>query len=282
MKYALITGASSGIGYTTAKALIQHNYHVFGSVRKTEDAERLQKEFGSQFTALLFDVTDAAAVEQAAEVVRKTLNGKGLAALVNNAGIAIGGPMMHIPIEELSWQLEVNVLGLVRTTQVFLPFLGAQKDCPFPPGKIYNISSVAGKIVNPFMGPYCASKHAVEAISQAFRIELQLYGIDVVVIGPGVVKTPIWDKAEDLKLERYDNTDYKESSQAMQRLIEKVSTRGYEQEEFGEMMAKIIANPQPKTRYALVYKKLMNWTLPKLISDKSFAKIVAKRIGLLK
>lgn len=158
MKNIMITGASTGIGYATAKSCIDKGYRVFGSVRKQKDADRLKSELGSNFFPLLFDVTDEAAVYKGAEKVQNILKNEGLYCLVNNAGIAIGGPMMHVPLSDLRRQIEVNVIGLVTTTQAFLPLLGAQKNCTFKAGRVINISSVAGKISNPFMGPYCASK----------------------------------------------------------------------------------------------------------------------------
>ncbi|BDS10387.1 SDR family oxidoreductase [Aureispira anguillae] len=281
-KNVVITGASTGIGYATTQALIKKGYRVFGSVRKQADADKLSQEFGEQFEALIFDVTQADAVKREAARVEQIIGTEGLYALINNAGIAVGGPMMHLPLDDLRWQMEVNVIGLVSTTQAFLPLLGAKKDCPHPPGRILNISSVAGKISNPFMGPYCASKHAVEAISNTMRIELLLYGIDVVVIGPGVVKTPIWDKAEQDDFEAYKNTDYKSAAQKFQHFINKVSTEGFEQKEFGEMMAKIIETPTPKLRYPLVYGKLKNWILPRLLPTKIITNAIGKRLGLTK
>ncbi|MDC0230343.1 SDR family oxidoreductase [Aureispira] len=282
MKNIVITGASTGIGYTTSKALIKKGYRVFGSVRKEADANKLSEEFGKNFEPLLFDVTDPEGVRSGARKTAQLIGDQGLTALINNAGIAVGGPLMHIPLEDFRWQIEVNVLGLLSTSQAFLPLLGASKNCNHTPGRILNISSVAGKISNPFMGAYCASKHAVEAISDTMRIELQLYGVDVITIGPGVVKTPIWHKAEDFDLKKYENTDYKKSGYIIQKFMEKLSNNGFEQEEFGEMMVKIIETKKPKTRYPLVYQKFRNWTLLRMIPRRTLDRIIGKKIGLIK
>jgi NAD(P)-dependent dehydrogenase (short-subunit alcohol dehydrogenase family) len=282
MKNIVITGASTGIGYATAKALINKGYRVFGSVRKEADANRLSEELGDKFIPLLFDVTNPEAVKEGAAKVKKIIGKEGLTALVNNAGIAVAGPMMHLPVEDLRWQMEVNVMGLLTTTQAFLPLLGATKDCPHPAGRILNISSVAGKIASVFMGAYSASKHAVEALSVSMRTELQLYGIDVIVIGPGVVKTPIWDKAEEIDLSGYDDTDYKKPGKKIMKFMMKMSKKGFDQDEFGEIMAKIIETKKPKVRYALVYNKLTNWILPRMIPTRRIDKIIAKKLGFTK
>ena len=282
MKNIIITGASTGIGYATTKACINKGYRVLGSVRKQKDADRLSTKFGSAFIPLIFDVTNEQAIKKAADKAKEVLGGEAVHTLVNNAGIAIGGPMMHVPLSDLRRQLEVNVIGLVATTQAFLPLLGAQKDYPHTPGRIINISSVAGKLTNPFMGPYCASKHAVEAISDALRIELQLYGIDVVVVGPGVVKTPIWSKADDFDLSKYEQTDFAAAGARVKKFMLKLSNIGFEQEDFGQMMLKIIETKQAKARYPLVHGKFKNWTLPRMIPTRTLNRIIGKKLGFLK
>ncbi len=149
---------------------------------------------GENFTPLVFDVTDRAAVLRAAEEVGEALGGSGLAGLVNNAGTAIGGPLMLQPLEEVRAHFEINVLGLVSVTQAFLPLLGARKFRTHGPGRILSIGSVGGKIASPFIGAYAGTKHAVEGISDSLRRELLPYGIDVILLEPGAVRTEIWDK----------------------------------------------------------------------------------------
>lgn len=281
MKNAVITGASTGIGYTVAQALLKRGYRVFGSVRKEADAVRLQRELGAQFVPLQFDVTDEAAIRRAADQVAQTVGNEGLQALINNAGIAVAGPLMHLPLNELQWQLEVNVVGLLATTQAFLPLLGARKDCPYSPGKVYNVSSVAGKIAQPFVGPYCASKHAVESLSESLRMELMPFGIDVVVLGPGVVRTPIWDKAQSIDVSRYAQTSYKKTIEAVQGYMEAHSQSGFDPTAFGELVADIVEKTSPKWRYPLVKGKFLNWTIPRLLPKRWFAKIIGQRFKLL-
>jgi NAD(P)-dependent dehydrogenase (short-subunit alcohol dehydrogenase family) len=281
-KNIVVTGVSTGIGYTTVQALVKRGYRVFGSVRKQVDADRLKKEFGDLFEPLLFDVTDMEAVKSEAARVEQLIGSEGIHSLINNAGIAVWGPMMHVPLEDLRWQLEVNVVGLVGITQAFLPLLGAKENCPHAAGRVFNISSAAGEIANAFMGPYSASKHALEAISKTMRMEFMLYGIDVVVIGPGVVKTPIWDKAEEVDLNKFAGTGYEKSGAKFKKFMMKISKEGYEQAEFGEMMANIIEAKKPKARYPLVYGKFKNWTVPRLMPTRKLASIIGKVLGFTK
>jgi NAD(P)-dependent dehydrogenase (short-subunit alcohol dehydrogenase family) len=208
MKYVVVTGVSTGIGYATVAEFVKNGYHVFGSVRKQADADQLKIDFGEAFTPLMFDVVDQDAIDLAARKVEKAVGEHGLRALVNNAGMAVGGPLMHIPLEEFRHQLEVNVVGLLGVTQAFLPLLGARKDCPHAPGKVINISSVGGQVPMAFIGPYTASKHAVESLTTSLRQELLMYGIDVIAVQPGAVATPIWKKGPRPGNNGFEHTDY--------------------------------------------------------------------------
>ncbi len=180
MKTIVITGASTGIGWATSKVLLDRGFRVFGSVRKQADADRLKMQFGPNFTALQFDVTDEAGVRAAAGEVRAALNGERLAGLVNNAGIAVSGPVLELPIGDFRWQMEINVLGPVIVTQAFGPLLGADPSLKGAPGRIVMMGSVAGRNGNPLVAPYSTSKFALEGLSESLRRELMLFGIDVV------------------------------------------------------------------------------------------------------
>jgi len=199
-KSVVITGVSSGIGWGTAKVLIGHGIRVFGSVRKQSDADRLSREFGPLFSPLILDVTDESAIRSAAAQVEERMGGMKLWGLVNNAGIAVPGPLLHLPLALFRQQLEVNLVGHLATIQAFAPSLGTDARFSGAPGRIVNISSVGGKIGPPFLGAYVAAKHALEGLSETLRRELILYGIDVIIVGPGSVATPIWDKAETADL----------------------------------------------------------------------------------
>ena len=170
MKSVVVTGASTGIGWGCVKVLTGKGFHVFGSVRKQADADRLAKEFGPPFTPLLFDITNEAAVRDGARAVADKLGDAPLAGMVNNAGIAVSGPLLHLEIAEFRQQLEVNVTGQLIVTQAFAPLLGASPDrISAAPGRIVMISSVGGKLASPFVGPYNASKFALEGFSDSLH-----------------------------------------------------------------------------------------------------------------
>ena len=188
--------------------MLDRGFRVFGSVRKQADADRLKGEFGANFTPLIFDVTDEAAVLAAAREVRAALNGETLAGLVNNAGIAVSGPVLELAADEFRRQMEVNFIGPIIATQAFGPLLGSDPALKGPKGRIVMISSVAGKNGNPMTSAYSASKHAIEGLSESLRRELMLFGIDVIIIAPGAVKTPIWSKAEEVDISPYKNSPY--------------------------------------------------------------------------
>src|SRR5438132_10072560 len=209
MRSVVITGASTGIGWATAKLLLDRGFRVFGSVRKQADVDRLSKQFGANFTPLLFDVTDEAAVLVAARQVRAALGGETLTGLVNNAGIAVAGPVLELSADDFRRQMDINVIGPVIATQAFGPLLGADPSLKGPKGRIVMISSVAGKNGNPLSAPYCTSKHAIEGLSESLRRELMLFGIDVIIVAPGPVRTPIWSKGQEaVDVSRYQNSPY--------------------------------------------------------------------------
>lgn len=266
-KTVLITGTSSGIGLGIARELILRGYRIFGSVRREEDANRVRSELGEGFVPLLFDVTDQAAIDRAAVEVRRALNGEGLGGLINNSGIVVSGPIELLPVEELVRGFDVNVFGLLRVTKAFLPLLGAQKDHPSAPGRILNIGSVAGHVSVPYLAAYNGSKHALEGISQTMRRELMRYGIRVVIVGPGPVETPIFGKSS---LESYAGTTYYDSlTKFFTKIRENGKKNGMPMEECSRRIADIFETERPKTRYAVVRGKFMNWTLLRLLPDRA-------------
>lgn len=278
----VVTGASTGIGLATAKMLVANGFHVFGSVRRMDDADRLAADIGEEVTPLIFDVTDDEAVREAARDVGQRLGDRRLAGLVNNAGIATPGPLLHLPLKDLRWQLEVNVVGQVGVTQAFAPLLGADAARNGPPGRIVNMSSVAGKLVSPFAGAYAASKHALEALSDALRRELAIYGIDVVVIEPGTVATPIWDKAEALDVQPYLDTDYRDAITKMLAFMLKRGRSGYPPDKVAEAVLLGLTAPKPPIRIPVVQGAFENWIAPRLMSDRMLDNVIAKRLGLKK
>lgn len=196
----VVTGASSGIGRETARRLAASGFRVFGSVRREEDAAGLRAE---GLEPVLMEVTDSASVAAARDAVLAALGETPLVGLVNNAGAPAAGPLELLPLEELRRVLDVNVVGVMAVTQAFLPALRRSG------GRIVNMSSVSGRIAMPFAGPYAASKFALEALSDSLRRELLGSGVRVMLIEPGSVRTPIWDKVQAPgKLERYEGTPY--------------------------------------------------------------------------
>ena len=274
----VVTGASTGIGYAIAKYFSERTWQVFGSVRKREDGERLRAELG--VTPLLFDVTDDEAVQRGAAQVSESLSGRTLDGLVNNAGIAIGGPMLYLPMDKLQMQMEINVLGPARVTQAFAPLLGADQARTGVPGRIVQMSSVAGKSGLPFMGPYVASKHALEGMSESLRRELMVFGIDVIVIGPGAVVTPIWEKAETSGLEQYENTVYGPMLKGFVAEFSRRGQLGLPAQRVAEDTWHAMTARRPKLRYAPVPNKFREWTLPKFIPRRTQDRFLAKFFGL--
>lgn len=279
-KSAVVTGVSTGIGRAIAKSLTDAGWRVFGSVRKEKDASEASAALGATFTPLLFDVTDEAAIARGAAQVKAALGGATLGALVNNAGVAVGGPVAYLNMDDLKRQIEINVYGPIRATKAFVPLLGADKAQKGPPGRIVNMSSVAGKIASPFMSPYAMSKHALEAMSESLRRELTVHGIDVVIVGPGAIKTPIWAKADDIDFEQYRHTEYAADLERMKGMMQAFGEQGLEAEEVGELVLGILATEKPKTRYAILRNKFSMWTLPNLLPKRMVDNFVAKRFGL--
>ncbi len=280
MRAVVVTGSSTGIGHGTAKVLLERGFRVFGSVRKEADAARLKAEFGANFTPLAFDVTDEAAISRAAAAVRAELKGETLAGLVNNAGIAVAGPLLHLPIAEFRRQIEVNLTGQLMVTQAFAPLLGADRELKGKPGRIVMISSVGGRNGSPFLGPYSASKFGLEGMSESLRRELMLYGIDVIIVGPGAIATPIWDKADEVDVTPYANTEYAKPLDAVKKYMLGLGRSGLKPEAVGALVARVLTAASPKVRYAIVpsaFENFMTRVLPKRRLDR----IMAGRLGLL-
>ncbi|CCD98226.1 SDR family oxidoreductase [Bradyrhizobium sp. STM 3809] len=280
MKSVVITGASTGIGYACSKLLLARGFRVFGSVRKPDDAERLRGELGPHFTPLLFDVTDEAAVKAAAGEVRAALNGEALAGLVNNAGIAVAGPVTELPVAQFRHQMEVNVIGPVIATQAFAPLLGADPAMTGPRGRIVMISSVAGRNGNPLMAPYSTSKHAVEGLSESLRRELMLFGIDVIIIAPGAVKTPIWAKAEEVDLSPYQSSPFFPALQKVRGFMLSLAKTGLPAETIGERVFEALTAAAPKVRYEIAPDPLRQ-SIVRMLPKRTVDGIIAKRLGLV-
>lgn len=272
MKSVVVTGVSTGIGHATADVLVKKGFRVFGSVRSEEDAARLKKMLGAHFVPLLFDVTDAAAVGEAAAKVRAALAGQTLYGLVNNAGIAVPGPLLHVRIEDFRHQLEVNLTGQLIVIQAFTPLLDGPE-----PGRIVIMSSVGGKNAAPFVGPYSTSKFGLEGMAEALRRELIVYGIDVVVIAPGAIATPIWEKANAHDMAAFAATRYAEPLGITKQKMIELGRKGLKPEKIGEAIWRALTVLHPKTRYTITPDPVMHYGLrflPKRWADRLYARML--------
>src|ERR1700674_412668 len=279
MKSVVVTGASTGIGWGCAKVLIGSGFRVFGSVGKQADADRVSREFGALFTPLIFDVTDTAAATAGAKAVEAALGGETLFGLVNNAGIAVPGPLLELKIGDFEHQLAVNLTGPLVVAQAFAPLLGADRSRKGAPGRIVMMSSVGGKNAMPFLGAYCASKFGLEGMSESLRRELMIFGIDVIIIAPGTVATPIWDKAEAEDVTPFANTAYAPALDRFRGYMISNGPKGLPPEKIGEAVRTALTASKPKTRIVVTpdpIQNLMVNILPKRMVDN----IIARRLGL--
>lgn len=277
----VITGVSSGIGLAAAKSLLKAGFRVFGSVRKDADARRLAAELSPDFFPLIFDVTDEKAVKTAAARVRSALNGETLCGLVNNAGIAVAGPLAYLPIDEFRKQLDVNLTGVVIAIQAFAPLLGVDKALKGKPGRIINISSASGRKASPFLAPYAASKFGLEGMSEALRQEMMVFGIDVIVVAPGMVATSIWDKAGAVDVTPYATTAYAKSIENVRFMALKQGKAGLPAEKLGDVVKQALTARRPQLRYA-VSRPSMGKFILSLLSQRTIDRMTANAIGLKK
>jgi NAD(P)-dependent dehydrogenase (short-subunit alcohol dehydrogenase family) len=245
----VVTGASKGIGRATALYLDKHGFRVFAGVRNPADGEALQKEASSALKPILLDITDTTQIKQAAQAVSEAVGADGLAGLVNNAGVAVGAPLEFIPLDQLRWQLEVNVVGQVAVTQAFLAAIRQAR------GRIVNVSSIGGRIAGPNIGAYHASKFALEGLTDTLRIELKRWGIEVISIEPGTIRTPIWETSTSLanqliaRMPPQFHELYPGMAAATERLASNSSKGGTLPEKVAEVIGHALTTPQPKTRY---------------------------------
>lgn len=277
-KAVVITGASSGIGEACALHLDELGCRVFAGVRRPADGDALRARASDRLTPVLLDVTDPAAIRRAAETVDAAVGAAGLAGLVNNAGIGGGGPLEIVALDELRRVFEVNSIGPVAVTQALLPLLRRGR------GRIVNIGSIAGLAATPFVGPYAASKFALEALTDAMRLELRPWGIQVSIVEPGAVASRIWEKARrradqmeaeaDPQMKAYYGTAVARVREA----IERAARRAIPARCVAEVVAHALFAPRPKTRYlvgwdARLRAALAAW-LPDRVQDWLLARIL--------
>lgn len=278
-KTVLITGASTGIGFDAVRALVQAGFQVVATVRKDVDQDRLLQIYGKKVHVIKMDVTDFSAVDKLPEVLKKEFNIQQLHGLVNNAGVALAGPFLLMDFAQVQSTIQVNTLALMKVTQVLLPLLGARADAT-EPGRIVNISSVAGKSSAPFLTVYAASKFAVEGFSEGLRRELMLYGIKVSVVGPGSIKTPIWEKGFHAIPEHYASSEYAESFQRFISMASAEGQNGMDVERVSEDILHALTAEKPKLRYTPIPRRFFNWYMPRLLPTRLYDGLAARMLKL--
>ena len=252
-KHILITGVSSGIGYDAVGFLIEKGYHVLGSVRKESDLQKLNLAYPEHFTCLQFDVTKTEEVQAAYGQVKTVLGDNMLAGLVNNAGLALGGPIELMKEDTFRYQMEVNLFAVRNVTNIFLPFLKGDKKRKIKGGKIVMISSISGVFNTPFNGAYCISKHAMESLGEIYRRELMMYNIDVVSIQAGPIASKIWTKNIG-KYEEYKGTDYEKLLDKSDKVMKAAQRNALPPRVISKLIYKILTK---RTKLAFIVNK--NW-----------------------
>lgn len=274
----LITGASTGIGAACAVHLDRIGFTVLAGVRREQDGDALKRLASDHLVPVLLDVTDESSIQQAKAWVSELIGPRGLYGLVNNAGVVVASPLEAVPIADLRRQLDINVVGQVAVTQTFLPLIRNAR------GRIVNMGSIAGRGAIPLMGPYAASKFALEAITDVLRLELQQWGIHVSIVEPGAVATPIWDKSRTEAARREAaatpemRTLYGTLITSVRKVVEQAATRAIPCDAVSQAVEHALTAASPKTRYLVgsdaKLRALMIKLLPDRISDKVLTSVL--------
>jgi len=276
----LVTGASTGIGEACAIALDRAGFRVFAGVRRDADADALRAEASERLEPVMLDVTDEASIAATCRRIADAVGDAGLAGVVNNAGISVAGPLEFVPLDELRRQLEVNVIGQIAVTQAVLPMIRAAR------GRIVFIGSVSGKLATPFVGPYAASKFAVEALADALRVELRPWRIPVSVVEPGSIATPIWEKglaaADELerRLPPQARDLYGDAIDAVRAMAKKTAARGIPPARVASAVLHALTSPRPRTRYPVGVDARVQAVLAGLVPDGVRDRVIEQQMGL--
>jgi NAD(P)-dependent dehydrogenase (short-subunit alcohol dehydrogenase family) len=276
----VITGASTGIGEACALRLDAMGFRVFAGVRKDADGAALRAKASERLTPVRIDVTDPASIASARDAVAAAVGDAGISGIVNNAGVAVAGPMESVPIADLRQQIEVNVIGQVAVTQAFMALLRMQR------GRVVFMGSVAGRMATPFAGPYAASKHALEAITDAMRMELRPWKMHVAIIEPGSIKTPIWDKTDAMadRMEREMSPQghrlYDTAVKTMRKFAAEAGGRGIPPDVVAKAVAHALTARKPKTRYLVGTDARLQAALRVVVPDRLLDMLVERQLGL--
>jgi NAD(P)-dependent dehydrogenase (short-subunit alcohol dehydrogenase family) len=275
MPSALVTGASSGIGRAAALRLDAEGWDVLAGVRRPEDGEALAGEASRRLRPVRIDVTDAESIAAAAREAGERLDG-----LVNNAGIAVGGPVETVPIDDLRRQFEVNLVGQVAVTQALLPALRAAR------GRIVFMSSIGGRVATPFVSPYSASKFAVEAVCDALRVELAPFGVRVAMVAPGSVATPIWEKGEAQADSASDDLTpemlalYGAAIEAVKRTTRETGARGVAPEKVAAVIHHALTARRPRAYYPVGADARVMLRIRRTLPTRVWDRVIARAMHL--
>ena len=276
MRSVLVTGASTGIGRATAVRLDAAGWTVFAGVRKQEDAEALRAVGSERLTPLILDVTDPEQIAAAAERVKAEVAG-GLDGLVNNAGIAVPGPLETLSIEDFRRQIEVNMTAHVAVTQAMLPSIRTAG------GRIVFISSIGGRVALPLTGAYHAAKFGIEAVGDIFRQELRPWGIKVAIVEPGSIDTPIWERGE-LTADELATPErealYGEVVERYRKVIKDTAERGIPPEKVAKAIEHALTARRPRARYLVGLEAKVGARIKLLLPTPVFDRIVARQLNL--
>jgi NAD(P)-dependent dehydrogenase (short-subunit alcohol dehydrogenase family) len=277
---AIVTGASTGIGEACALRLDKAGWRVFAGVRKEADAQRLKSEGSDHLTPIILDVTNEAQIDAAAKIVADAVGAAGLQGLVNNAGISVNGPLEYLTSEDLRRQLEVNVIGQFAMTRTFLELIRTGH------GRIVNIGSISGKFATPFLGPYAASKHAMEALSDCLRQELRPWKIHVALVEPGSIATPIWQKGlaeadeQEKNLPEQAIMRYGKAINALREAAHKFEAAGIPPDRVARSVEHALTSGRPRTRYVVGFDATMQRLLAAVVPDRTLDALVAMQLKL--
>ncbi len=276
----LITGASSGIGKSTALYLDSLGFQVFAGIRREADGEAIKRESEGRIQPVLIEVTDPASIAAAAELVGRALGGAGLHGLVNNAGIVVAGPLEFLPLDDFRRQIEVNVTGQIAVTQAFLPLIRKSR------GRIVFMGSISGRVSNPFISAYSASKFGLEAIADALRVELTPWGISVSIVEPGNISTPIWEKSIKEADSRVKGLPaaalelYGPVIAAVRSAAERSAKRAIPASKVAEAVAHALMAERPKARYVVGWNARLQLLLRTLLPARILDRMIARYLRL--
>lgn len=273
MKTIFITGISSGIGKALAEAFLKNGDCVIGTVRDENSVSDLKQSFPEQFKILQIDFLQSSQIARVADLLAQ-LNISKVDVLINNAGMALAAPFEHQDFSEVQNTIQVNLLAVMQLTQILIPFVKKTQ------GRIIQISSVSGENGTPFLAAYCASKYAIEGFSESLRREMNLFGVKVIIVGPGSVQTPIWDKGFQKIKSLYQNTDYKNSFNRFMAFADSEKNNALPVSDLVDVIFDAAYSSSPKIRYAPVPRAWMNRTIPRLLPKAFFDRLTCKALGL--